>query len=190
MIRKSTTPSTFVEAASDRVDEPSELDQLIEEERVDPEFRAAYEDAFDREVLLKALVAQRKTLELSQGEVARRMGTTQSAVSDLERGAADPRWTTLQRYARAVGVRLQTIVKDDTELAAWYRLRDRARLQMVVERRSLHNSPASDYLEDFAAQVARTARTGRIRETTAGEWTLTFVKTRTSTHGTVGTAPV
>jgi transcriptional regulator with XRE-family HTH domain len=40
---------------------------------------------------------------ISQAEVASAMGTTQSAVSDLERGATDPRLSTLQRYARAVG---------------------------------------------------------------------------------------
>jgi transcriptional regulator with XRE-family HTH domain len=34
------------------------------------------------------------------------MGTTQSAVSELERAEADPRLSTLQRYARSVGAYL------------------------------------------------------------------------------------
>lgn len=45
---------------------------------------------------------------LSQEEVARRMRTTQSAVARLEAGAADPRLSTLERYATAVGAELYT----------------------------------------------------------------------------------
>jgi transcriptional regulator with XRE-family HTH domain len=40
------------------------------------------------------------------------MRTTQSAISDLENGSTDPRLSTLQRYARAVGCQLEIRVKD------------------------------------------------------------------------------
>jgi transcriptional regulator with XRE-family HTH domain len=43
---------------------------------------------------------------MSQKQVAQAMQTTQSAVSELEGGATDPRLSTLQRYARAVGAEL------------------------------------------------------------------------------------
>jgi transcriptional regulator with XRE-family HTH domain len=46
----------------------------------------------------------RLDLGLSQAEVAARIGTTQSAVARLESGDTDPRFGTLERYAKAVGV--------------------------------------------------------------------------------------
>jgi transcriptional regulator with XRE-family HTH domain len=52
------------------------------------------------------LVARRRALGLSQGEVAARMGTSQPAVARLESGGVDARLSTLQRYADAVEVRL------------------------------------------------------------------------------------
>jgi DNA-binding XRE family transcriptional regulator len=87
-----------------------DLDRFIAEQRRDPEFDAAYLDAQARSSLLAGCVRLRKAAGLTQAEVARAMGTTQSAVSDLEAGAADPRLGTLQRYARAVGAHLEVSV--------------------------------------------------------------------------------
>jgi ribosome-binding protein aMBF1 (putative translation factor) len=95
-------------------DERDDLDQFLEEELRDPAFRAAYEDAAARSSLLRALVACRGQRGISQSEVAARMGTTQSAVSDLERGATDPRLSTLQRYARSLGYRLSVQLQSGT----------------------------------------------------------------------------
>jgi len=83
-----------------------DLDAFIEEQTRDPAFAAAFEDAQARAELLASCVRRRKETGLTQAEVARSMGTTQSAVSDLEAGATDPRLSTLQRYARAVGARI------------------------------------------------------------------------------------
>ncbi|MGX4711157.1 MULTISPECIES: helix-turn-helix domain-containing protein [Rhodococcus] len=49
------------------------------------------------------LAAARRRQGLSQTLVAARMGTSQSAVARLERGDLDPRLSTLERYAQAVG---------------------------------------------------------------------------------------
>ncbi|MHB8457368.1 MAG: helix-turn-helix domain-containing protein, partial [Acidimicrobiales bacterium] len=64
----------------------------------------ADERAFLR--LLKSLRARREAVGLTQREVARAMGTTQSAVSALEHAESDPRLSTLQRYVRAVAAQL------------------------------------------------------------------------------------
>jgi len=48
------------------------------------------------------LVVARKATGLSQAEVARRMGTTQSAVSRVESGMAAPTVDFLDRFARAL----------------------------------------------------------------------------------------
>lgn len=49
----------------------------------------------------------RTTAGLTQAELARRLGTTQTAVSRLERWDANPRIETLRRALRASGHRLQ-----------------------------------------------------------------------------------
>src|SRR5262249_17194058 len=92
----------------------------VSEQLMNPDFRAAYEDASSRSRLLVDLVARRRHLGLSQRDVAQRMATTQSAVSELEAGATDPRLSTLQRYSRALACRLVTYVHAyDVRPAQW-----------------------------------------------------------------------
>jgi DNA-binding XRE family transcriptional regulator len=63
--------------------------------------------------LLAELVAHRRAAGLSQGEVAERMGTSQPAVARLEAGQVDARMSTVQRYAAAVGARLNIDTRGD-----------------------------------------------------------------------------
>ena len=56
-----------------------------------------------RRELIEELVRARQDGELSQTEIAARMGTSQSAVARLESGDLDVRLSTLERYAAAVG---------------------------------------------------------------------------------------
>ena len=56
-----------------------------------------------RRELIDELVRVRQASELSQTEIAARMGTSQSAVARLESGALDARLSTLERYAAALG---------------------------------------------------------------------------------------
>jgi predicted transcriptional regulator len=56
-----------------------------------------------RRGLIDELVRARQESELSQTEIAARMGTSQSAVARLESGALDARLSTLERYAAALG---------------------------------------------------------------------------------------
>jgi transcriptional regulator with XRE-family HTH domain len=73
----------------------------------DLEVQHGVEDAEAIARLVRTLVDARKKSGLTQKQVAERMGTTQSAVSDLERTAGDPRLSTLQRFGRAVGLRVR-----------------------------------------------------------------------------------
>jgi transcriptional regulator with XRE-family HTH domain len=91
--------------------EPDDLAEYLEEQNEDPSFRAAFEDAQTRSSLFIQLVRQRHSRGLSQAIVAERMGTTQSAVSELEGGDTDPRLSTLQRYSRALGCRLHVFLE-------------------------------------------------------------------------------
>jgi predicted transcriptional regulator len=65
--------------------------------------RTAYDEMADEFALAKELIAARTRARLSQEEVARRMGTTQSVVARLESGRRTPSMRTVQRFARAVG---------------------------------------------------------------------------------------
>ena len=68
----------------------------------DPEYRDAY-DALEGEYsIVHALVGARTSAGLTQAQVAERMGTKQSAVSQIE-GGRNISITRLRAYAEAVG---------------------------------------------------------------------------------------
>jgi len=75
----------------------------VGERRHEPVFPGFKEMAASRRALAAELVARRRTLGLSQTQVAARMGTSQSAVARLEAGHGDVRLSTLERYAAALG---------------------------------------------------------------------------------------
>ena len=56
-----------------------------------------------RRELIDELARLRRESDLSQTEIAARMGTSQSAVARLESGELDARLSTLERYAAALG---------------------------------------------------------------------------------------
>lgn len=71
----------------------------------DPAFRAEYEALGDEFRLAEALIEARAAL--TQDEIARRMGTSRTAVVRLEGGRGNPSLKTLRRYAEATGTRLR-----------------------------------------------------------------------------------
>ena len=93
------------EASVVAVHEPDledEFGSFVASQREDPKFNAAHEDVQERHAILDKLVKCRRTLGLTQAEVAKRMGVSQPTVSGFETESSDPRLSTLQRYARAV----------------------------------------------------------------------------------------
>lgn len=80
--------------------------QLHKEWMKDPEYRREYEALEDEFAIIRLLVGARARAGLSQAELARRMGTTQSAIARLEGGKVMPSLATLRRYAEATGSRL------------------------------------------------------------------------------------
>jgi|SRR6185312_13172684 len=80
-----------------------------------PEVKAAYEGLAEEFAFLDEVLKARADTGLTQAEVAQRIGTTQSAVARLESAAAkhSPSIATLQKYARAIGYRVEVrLVKD------------------------------------------------------------------------------
>ena len=72
-----------------------------------PEFAAEYEKADAEFAVIEALVRARTKANLTQAELAERLGTTQSAVARLEGGKVSPSVATLRRYAEATGAKLR-----------------------------------------------------------------------------------
>jgi transcriptional regulator with XRE-family HTH domain len=56
--------------------------------------------------LLRSLAERRKQLRMSQTAVAARMGTSQSSLARIEAGDIDPRISTVERLALALGAEL------------------------------------------------------------------------------------
>lgn len=73
----------------------------------DPQFAAEYEKADAEFAVIEALVNARSRANLTQLELARRLGTTQSAIARLEGGRVSPSLSTLRRYAEATGAKLR-----------------------------------------------------------------------------------
>ncbi|MDD4600971.1 MAG: helix-turn-helix transcriptional regulator [Negativicutes bacterium] len=72
-----------------------------------PEFREAYDALEPEYALAGALIEARQKAKLSQGELAKRMHTTQPMVARMESGRQPPSTATLLKVAKATGTRLQ-----------------------------------------------------------------------------------
>lgn len=84
------------------------LDELVDERTSrSPGFPAMVEAAEQRRELLGALAERRREGEQSQTAVAAAMNSSQSSIARLETSATDARMSTLDRYARVLGYRLQ-----------------------------------------------------------------------------------
>jgi transcriptional regulator with XRE-family HTH domain len=83
------------------------LDKIVEKRtRANSDFPQMVEANLRARRLLRSLAERRKRLGLSQTAVAARMGTSQSALARLEGGESDPRISTVERYALAIGQEL------------------------------------------------------------------------------------
>jgi DNA-binding XRE family transcriptional regulator len=70
----------------------------------DPEFRRTYEEEAEKKDLWLALVEARQAANLTQAEVARRLGVSQAQVARIEkRGYDSYTLNTLRRYVGALG---------------------------------------------------------------------------------------
>jgi ribosome-binding protein aMBF1 (putative translation factor) len=82
-------------------------EELFEEWRKDPEYVKAYDALEEEFTLAEAFIRARAQADLTQQQVAERMGTTQAVVARLESGRVKPSTRTLERFAKATGTRLR-----------------------------------------------------------------------------------
>ena len=86
--------------------------------RKNPEFLAAYDALEEEFALAEALIKARAQADLTQEQVADRMGTTQAVIARLESGRSMPSTRTLKRFADATGTRLTIAFDKSTSKAS------------------------------------------------------------------------
>lgn len=87
-----------------KLSELKTVDQLLEEQLEDPEFREEWNrTALARAVSLR-LIRYRVAEGLSQKQLAQRIGVKQPAVARLEAGETNPTWETLTKLSQTLGI--------------------------------------------------------------------------------------
>ena len=81
--------------------------EVAEEWLKNPEFKAAYDALEEEFALAGALIEARSKADMTQEQVAEAMGTTQTVIARLESGRTMPSTRTLERFAKATGMRLR-----------------------------------------------------------------------------------
>lgn len=81
--------------------------EMHREAMKDPEFRREYEALKPEYDLMCAIMDARLKKGMTQAEIARRAGTTQSAIARFESGKTNPTLDFASRILRAVGARLE-----------------------------------------------------------------------------------
>jgi ribosome-binding protein aMBF1 (putative translation factor) len=111
-IADSATLAEMAAAEDQRPDEwispigQSITESIEEDERLDPEYKAERERNRPRRELARVLMLRRVELDLSQQQLADRMGTSVAVISRLERGRQNFSPSTLKRLAEALDTRL------------------------------------------------------------------------------------
>ena len=86
----------------------SDLKKYIDKRRQqDPEFWKDYDERFETFKLGVLLKQARKQAGMTQEQVARELNTTKSVISRMENHATDIRLSTLEKFAKALGRRIE-----------------------------------------------------------------------------------
>ena len=76
-----------------------------------PGVKAAYDALAPRYALISAMLDARSRRGMTQTEIARRAGTTQSAIARFESGKSNPTLDFAARLSKAVGAKLEVRLK-------------------------------------------------------------------------------
>lgn len=133
------------------------IDGIAEDLDRNPSLADALADAVTRSDLIEELLEARRAEGLTQGDVAGHMGTSQSAVSELENRQTDPHLSTLQRYARAVSrsLTVQVSMRETPSRVGGWQYRPAAHPRSKVIARAPH--PAKDRWAPIQSEYQRVA---------------------------------
>ena len=80
---------------------------LLNERLKDADFRKEYEELSPEYEVIKAVLAARKSIDMTQKELAEVSGVAQSDISKLENGNSNPTIKMLQRLASGLNLHLK-----------------------------------------------------------------------------------
>lgn len=83
------------------------LDDFLNEQLKDPEFRKEYEALQPEFEIKRAMIEARRNSGMTQKQLADKTGIAQADISKLETGNANPSLKTLQRLAAGMGMRVK-----------------------------------------------------------------------------------
>jgi ribosome-binding protein aMBF1 (putative translation factor) len=83
------------------------LKQLKKELFKDPKFKKAYDDLGPEFEVIEAIIKARAKYGLTQADLAKKIGTKQSAISRLESGTYNPSLAFLKKLAKALNAKLE-----------------------------------------------------------------------------------
>jgi ribosome-binding protein aMBF1 (putative translation factor) len=85
--------------------------ESFDEWHKDPEYMKEYDALEEEFTRANMVIGARAHADLSQAELAERMGTSQSAIARLESGRVKPSTRTLEKLAAATGTRLRIVLE-------------------------------------------------------------------------------
>ncbi|WP_252177940.1 helix-turn-helix transcriptional regulator [Endozoicomonas sp. 4G] len=86
----------------------SDLDQYIQDRKArDPEFADGYDEGYESFKFGVLLKEARKEAGLTQLQLAQKLQTQKSAISRIENNSEDVKLSTLERFAAALGKKLE-----------------------------------------------------------------------------------
>jgi ribosome-binding protein aMBF1 (putative translation factor) len=85
--------------------------KLFDEWRKDPEYIKEFNALEEEFARAQMIIGARVHADLSQAELAERMGTSQSAIARLESGRVKPSTRTLEKLAAATGMKLRIVLE-------------------------------------------------------------------------------
>lgn len=93
------------------------INDMLEKQLEDDEFRKEYEAIQPEIDIIKALVDARNSLNLTQKELAERTGINQADISKIENGTRNPSLNLLKRLADGMGMvlKIEFIPKQTTQ---------------------------------------------------------------------------
>lgn len=82
------------------------FDQYFKNSLKDPEFKKLWEESEPKYQLSRQIIKKRLKKKMSQGELAKKSGTTQAVISRLENSTFNPTIELLERVSAGLGSKL------------------------------------------------------------------------------------